>query len=101
MNQAVHNKSISFIWSNADDCLRDIYVSGKYRDVILSMVVLRRLDALLELTKEAVLEELVFQKEEAKYIELDENGLRQAIGFVFYNTSEWTLQRLNETKTNN
>jgi type I restriction enzyme M protein len=45
--------------------LRDVYVSGKYRDVILPMVVLRRLDALLEPTKAAVLEELVFQKDEA------------------------------------
>jgi type I restriction enzyme M protein len=101
MNQAVHNKLVSFIWSIADDCLRDIYVRGKYRDVILPMVVLRRLDALLEPTKAAVLEELVFQKEEAKFTEWDENGLRQASGYVFYNTSEWTLQRLHDTATNN
>jgi len=101
MNQAVHSKSISFIWSIADDCLRDVYVRGKYRDVILPMVVLRRLDALLEPTKAAVLEELVFQKEEAKFTEWDENGLRQASGYVFYNTSEWTLQRLHDTATNN
>ena len=83
MNQSVHNKSISFIWSIADDCLRDVYVRGKYRDVILPMVVLRRLDALLEPTKAAVLEELVFQKEEAKFTEWDENGLRQASGMCF------------------
>jgi type I restriction enzyme M protein len=101
MNQSVHNKSISFIWSIADDCLRDVYVRGKYRDVILPMVVLHRLDALLEPTKAAVLEELVFQKEEAKFTEWDENGLRQASGYVFYNTSEWTLQRLHDTATNN
>ncbi|OYU56724.1 MAG: DNA methylase [Chitinophagaceae bacterium BSSC1] len=101
MNTAVHNKSVSFIWSIADDCLRDVYVRGKYRDVILPMVVLRRLDALLEPTKAAVLEELVFQKEEAKFTEWDENGLRQASGYVFYNTSEWTLQRLHDTATNN
>ena len=100
MNQTVHNKLVSFIWSIADDCLRDIYVRGKYRDVILPMVVLRRLDALLEPTKTAVLEELVFQKEEAKFTEWDENGLRQASGYVFYNTSQWTLQRLHDTATN-
>ena len=40
MNQAVHNKLVNFIWSIADDCLRDVYVRGKYRDVILPMVVL-------------------------------------------------------------
>ena len=85
MNQAVHNKLISFIWSIADDCLRDVYVRGKYRDVILPMVVLRRLDALLEPTKEAVLEELRFQKEEALFTELDEMGLQDASGYVFYN----------------
>ena len=101
MNQAVHNKSVSFIWSIADDCLRDVYVRGKYRDVILPMVVLRRLDALLEPTKAAVLEELVFQRDEAQFTEWDENGLRQASGYVFYNTSEWTLQRLHDTATNN
>jgi type I restriction enzyme M protein len=65
------------------------------------MVVLRRLDALLEPTKDAVLEELSFQKNEAKFTEWDENGLRQASGYVFYNTSEWTLQRLHDTATNN
>ena len=100
MNTATHNKIISFIWSIADDCLRDVYVRGKYRDVILPMVVLRRLDALLEPSKEAVLEELAFQKNEAKFIEYDENGLKDASGYVFYNTSQWTLQRLADTATN-
>lgn len=48
MDHTSHNRLISFIWSIADDCLRDVYVRGKYRDVILPMVVLRRLDTLLE-----------------------------------------------------
>jgi len=100
MNTSVHNKLVSFIWSIANDCLRDVYVRGKYRDVILPMVVLRRLDALLEPTKDAVLEELTFQKEEAGFTEWDENGLRDASGYVFYNTSKWTLQRLHDTATN-
>lgn len=100
MNTAVHNKLVSFIWSIADDCLRDVYVRGKYRDVILPMVVLRRLDALLEPTKEAVMEELAFQRDEAGFTEWDENGLREASGYVFYNVSEWTLQRLHDTATN-
>lgn len=101
MNQAVHNKLVSFIWSIADDCLRDVYVRGKYRDVILPMVVLRRLDALLEPTKEAVMEELEFQKKEMGFTELDANGLTEASGYVFYNISDWTLQRLHDTATNN
>ncbi|MFV8356850.1 type I restriction-modification system subunit M [Flavobacterium sp. XS1P32] len=100
MNQSVHNKLVSFIWSIADDCLRDVYVRGKYRDVILPMVVLRRLDALLEPTKEAVMEELTFQRDEAGFTEWDENGLRAASTYVFYNTSDWTLQRLHDTATN-
>jgi type I restriction enzyme M protein len=97
MNHAVHNKLVSFIWSIADDCLRDVYVRGKYRDVILPMVVLRRLDALLEPTKAAVMEEVRFQRVEAGFTELDQSGLRDASGFVFYNISEWTLQRLYHT----
>lgn len=100
MNKKVHTKLISFIWSIADDCLRDVYVRGKYRDVILPMIVLRRLDALLEPSKEAVMEELKFQKEEAGFTEWDESGLKQASGYVFYNTSVWTLQRLHDTATN-
>ena len=45
----------NFIWGIADDVLRDLYVRGKYRDVILPMTVLRRLDAVLEPTKQDVL----------------------------------------------
>ena len=100
MNTASHNKIVSFIWSIADDCLRDVYVRGKYRDVILPMVVLRRLDALLEISKDAVMEELRFQTEEAGFTELDDNGLQEASGYVFYNTSKWTLQLLHDTATN-
>ncbi|WP_028376162.1 class I SAM-dependent DNA methyltransferase [Leeuwenhoekiella sp. MAR_2009_132] len=100
MNQQVHNKLVSFIWSIADDCLRDVYVRGKYRDVILPMVVLRRLDALLETTKDAVLEEVRFQKEEMEFVEFEGGGLQDASGYVFYNTSKWTLQRLHDTATN-
>jgi type I restriction enzyme M protein len=100
MNKSSHNKLVSFIWSIADDCLRDVYVRGKYRDVILPMIVLRRLDALLEPTKDAVMEELAFQRDDAGFTEWDENGLKEASGYVFYNTSKWTLQSLKDTATN-
>jgi type I restriction enzyme M protein len=100
MNKSSHNKLVSFIWSIADDCLRDVYVRGKYRDVILPMIVLRRLDALLEPSKKVVLEELAFQRDEAGFTEWDENGLREASGYVFYNVSKWTLQKLHDTATN-
>ncbi|WAR46010.1 type I restriction-modification system subunit M [Methylomonas rapida] len=101
MNHAAHNKLVSFIWSIADDCLRDVYVRGKYRDVILPMVVLRRLDALLEPSKDKVMEELAFQKNDMGLTELDDNGLKEASGYVFYNTSKWTLTQLLKTATNN
>lgn len=101
MNHSVHNKLVSFIWSIADDCLRDVYVRGKYRDVILPMVVLRRLDALLDLSKDAVMEEVRFQREDVGLTILDPAGLREAAGYVFYNTSDFTLTRLAQTATNN
>ncbi|MDP5132357.1 MAG: type I restriction-modification system subunit M [Paraglaciecola sp.] len=100
MDHSVHNKLISFIWSIADDCLRDVYVRGKYRDVILPMVVLRRLDTLLEPTKAAVLDEVIQQKNDG-FIELDDEPLKAASGYVFYNTSKWTLKSLLNTATNN
>lgn len=101
MNHHTHNKIVSFIWKIADDRLRDVYVRGKYRDVILPMVVLRRLDSLLEATKDAVLEEVEFQRKEMNNTELDPLPLRSITGFPFYNTSEWTLVKLYHSATNN
>lgn len=101
MDHSVHNKLVSFIWSIADDCLRDVYVRGKYRDVILPMVVLRRLDTLLEPTKQAVLDDVHFQQQEMNAVELDEEPLKAASGYVFYNISKWTLNSLFNAATNN
>ena len=56
MDQATHNKIVSFIWGIADDVLRDLFKRGKYPDVILPMCVIRRMDAVLEPTKHKVLE---------------------------------------------
>lgn len=94
MDHTTHNRIVSFIWSIADDCLRDVFVRGKYRDVILPMFVLRRLDCLLEPSKNAVLEEVRFQREDAGMADLDPHGLRDASGYVFYNTSRFTLKSL-------
>lgn len=101
MDHSVHNKLVSFIWSIADDCLRDVYVRGKYRDVILPMVVLRRLDTLLEPSKQLVLDEVNEQTNEQGFIELDPLSLQHVSGYVFYNTSKWTLKSLFDTATNN
>ena len=56
VDQATHNRIVSFIWGIADDVLRDLFKRGKYPDVILPMCVLRRMDAVLEPTKQAVLD---------------------------------------------
>jgi len=81
-----------FIWNIADDRLRDVYVRGKYRDVILPFTVLRRLDAVLETTKDAVLERKKFL-DTHKVAEQD-GALRMAAGQAFYNVSEFTLAKL-------
>ena len=82
----------NFIWGVADDVLRDLYVRGKYRDVILPMTVLRRLDAVLEPSTPAVLE-MKTSLDKAKIIHQDQ-ALRQAAGQAFYNTSKFTLRDL-------
>ncbi|SXF99809.1 N-6 DNA methylase [Klebsiella variicola] len=81
-----------FIWNIADDRLRDVYVRGKYRDVILPFTVLRRLDAVLEATKDAVLERKKLL-DAHKVVEQD-GALRMAAGQAFYNVSEFTLAKL-------
>ncbi|QJR38240.1 type I restriction-modification system subunit M [Gemmatimonas groenlandica] len=92
MDQATHNKIVSFIWGIADDVLRDLFKRGKYPDVILPMCVIRRMDAVLEPTKARVL---------ATRNMLDEAGITEqraaladAAGQAFYNTSKFTLRDL-------
>jgi len=92
MNGAQHTKIVNFIWGIADDVLRDLYVRGKYRDVILPMTVLRRLDAVLEPTKQAVLD-MKASLDKAGIVNQDQ-ALRQAAGQDFYNTSKFTLRDL-------
>ena len=82
----------NFLWGIADDVLRDLYVRGKYRDVILPMTVLRRLDAVLEPTKGAVLE-MRTSLDKARVVHQDQ-ALRQAAAQAFYNTSKFTLRDL-------
>lgn len=92
MDQSQYAMIVSFIWNVADDVLRDLYVRGKYRDVILPMTVLRRLDAVLEPTKRAVLEmKLALDKEGIAH---QDGPLRQAAKQDFYNTSKFTLRDL-------
>lgn len=92
MNNADLNWITNFIWGIADDALRDLYVRGKYRDVILPMIVLRRLDAVLELGKQAVLS--MKENLDKAGITNQDAALRQAAGQAFYNTSRFTLRDL-------
>jgi type I restriction enzyme M protein len=92
MDQATHNKIVSFIWGIADDVLRDLFKRGKYPDVILPMCVIRRMDAVLEPTKQQVLGTRKM---------LDDAGITEqraalcaAAGQAFYNTSKFTLRDL-------
>ena len=92
MEQSQLNWIAGYIWGIADDVLRDLYVRGKYRDVILPMTVLRRLDAVLEGSKQAVLD-MKASLDKAGVVEQDP-ALRSAAGQAFYNTSKFTMRDL-------
>ena len=82
----------NYIWGIVDDVLRDLYSRGKYRDVVLPMTVLRRLDAVLEGTKKAVLE-MKDTLDQAGVVEQGAALCRES-GQAFYNTSKFTLTDL-------
>lgn len=92
MDQVTHNKIVSFIWGIADDVLRDLFKRGKYPDVILPMCVIRRMDAVLEPTKSAVLD-VKKMLDKAKITEQNA-ALCDAAGQAFYNTSKFRLRDL-------
>ncbi|KGF11745.1 MAG: class I SAM-dependent DNA methyltransferase [Negativicoccus succinicivorans] len=92
MDSRVHNQIVNFIWGIADDCLNGVYVRGKYRDVILPMAVIRRLDAVLEETKPAVLE-MKKKLDDAK-IDNQWPALCNAAGQAFCNASPFLLKDL-------
>lgn len=92
MNHIQHNQIVNFIWGIADDVLRDVYTRGKYRDIILPFTVLRRLDALLEPSKDKVIE--MHEQLNKLKIENQSPQLRKVSGYVFYNTSKFTFKIL-------
>lgn len=96
MEQAQYSKLFSFLWNIANDVLVHAFEKGKYKDIIMPMLVLRRIDVLLEPTKEKVLE----RKEQLDKFGVtnQDQTLCMASGFPFYNTSKFTLKSLtNET----
>lgn len=92
MDNQEYNSIVSFIWGIADDCLRDVYVRGKYRDVILPMTVIRRLDAMLEETKGTVLS--MKKQLDAAHIDNQWPALCNAAGQAFCNASPFLLKDL-------
>ena len=98
-NALEYNKLISFIWSVADDCLRDVYVRGKYRDVIVPMTIIRRFDSIIEPHKNKMLE----YKKMAEDNKLDiEETLNTMVELPFYNISNFNLKDLrHETNRQN
>ena len=97
MDQQIYNQLVAFIWGIASDCLVDTYDVGDYRKIILPMMVIRRFDAVLEPTKQAVL---------SMKKTLDENGIKEqddalcaVAGEAFCNSSLYTLRDL-KSRTN-
>jgi len=95
MTQSQHARIVNFIWSIADDVLRDHFKRGKYPDIILPMTVIRRFDAVLEPTKEAVLRRKAeLESSGLTQPEFLEPALKKAAGYPFYNASPFTLRGL-------
>jgi len=84
-------EKVSFIWSVAD-LLRGPYRPNQYKDVMLPMTVLRRLDCVLEPTKEKVLNRL--KKLQDSKVKNVEPILCRVSGVPFYNTSRFTFEKL-------
>ena len=98
MDTSQLNWIANFIWNIADDHLRDVYVRGKYRDVILPMTVIRRLDAVLEPTKQAVLD--MKKLLDSAGVTDQRQALCKAAGQAFYNTSPFLLRDLKSVAQN-
>lgn len=98
MDNLIHNNIVSFIWGIADDCLRDVYSKGKRRDVILPMTVIRRLDIVLEETKQDVL--AMKEQMDSAGIKEQYAPLSSASGHAFYNVSPFKLKDLTARTSN-
>lgn len=97
MDARMLNTIANFIWGIADDCLRDVYVRGKYRDVILPMTVIRRLDAVLEDTKPQVL--AMKKRLDTAGITNQWGALCNTAGQAFCNASPFCLRDLTSRPT--
>lgn len=94
LNTQTYQPVINFLWTVADDVLVNTYQKGKYKDVILPMIVIRRLDLLLEPTKEQVLKTFEAYKDKLQNLDSLLTNSKHGSGLAFYNTSKYTLKKL-------
>lgn len=92
MEQSQYNFLFSFIWNIANDVLVNAFNKGDYKKVILPMLVLRRIDVLLEPTKDAVIQ--MKEQLDKNKIENQAPVLYDITGYPFYNTSKFTMKSL-------
>ena len=97
MEKANFGQIVSFLFSIANDCLVDVYDVGDYRKIILPMTVIRRFDAVLEPTKQAVL--AMKAKLDAAGIKEQDEGLCRAANQAFCNSSPFVLSDLKSRKS--
>ena len=93
MNQSTYNSLKSFIWGIANDCLVDVYDVGDYRKIILPMLVIRRFDAVLEPTHDAVVAARKTFESTGKSTDFDP-ALMSIAKQAFVNKSDFTLKDL-------
>ena len=94
MDPNQYNRLFSFIWSIANDVLVQAFTKGDYKKIILPMMVLRRLDILLEPTHEAVLETKRLFTRAGIPEEAMASKLYTVTGYPFYNISRFTMKAL-------
>lgn len=93
MEQSQFNSLVSFIWNIATDVLVYAFDKGEYKKIILPMMVIRRIDVLLEPTKDQVLE-MKERLDKAGILNNQDQVLYNITGYPFYNTSKFTLKTL-------
>lgn len=87
MSQIDVKKQVDHVFSIANS-LRGTYQADKYKDVIIPMTIIRRLECALEETKNAVC--VIFEQDNTT----PDAILKQFSGYPFYNTSRYTLEKL-------
>ena len=92
MEQTQYNTLFSFIWNIATDVLVFAFDKSEYKKIILPMMVLRRIDVLLEPTKEAVIK--MKEQLDSRQIGNQDPILIGITGYPFYNTSKFTMKTL-------